>query len=340
MESLKSAVYTPRAIINIFNNAIRVQEERVVLDIRGVYSYGNNVDYKGYYYDLISEEGSEASMTLVVPATYRQRMSPGKVVELKGFVSRRLDDKGGYIRISIHLMDLVKEVDNKFSDFEMKAVAIQKMKANSGFRNVDYLLQNAVTLNEPPKIVIIIGTTSIIDKDILNGMEASQSFFQPKFIRVNLNSPPEILQALSKQSGSADILVVSRGGGENLETFNNLDLARESIKLKPLLITAIGHAHDISLLDKVADKSFSTPTSFGNYLKDLHNKAYAQAESSRATLSSRIEMELRKVYSSQIDSLNRLLKSEQKRSRYNRIALAIVLGVLIIDLVFKKFFTF
>ena len=45
-----------------------------------------------------------------------------------------------------------------------------------------------------------------------------------------------------------DIIVVSRGGGEQMEVFNRVTLAEKSVGLRALFVTAIGHKDDVSLL--------------------------------------------------------------------------------------------
>ena len=59
-----------------------------------------------------------------------------------------------------------------------------------------------------------------------------------------------------------------RGGGPGLEIFDDVAIAEASLLLKPILVTAIGHAQDDTLLQKLADKQFITPTALGNYLRE------------------------------------------------------------------------
>jgi exonuclease VII large subunit len=125
---------------------------------------------------------------------------------------------------------------------------------------------------------------------------------------VNLNSESEILTALSDldQKG-VDVIAISRGGGENLDIFNKPMLADKCISLKALFITAIGHKDDVTLLQKIADKAFITPSEFGQFLNDTYNQTNEELQHSKARLIESISSQLKANYQKQIDNLNEQL---------------------------------
>ena len=100
-------------------------------------------------------------------------------------------------------------------------------------------------------------------------MKEAISFYTFQFIRISLGSPSEIITAMQEHEKTADILILSRGGGYNLEIFENPAIAEVSLSPKCLFLTAIGHKENIPLLQKVADKAFITPTALGQYLNEL-----------------------------------------------------------------------
>ncbi|MFK5986486.1 MAG: exodeoxyribonuclease VII large subunit [Pseudomonadota bacterium] len=74
----------------------------------------------------------------------------------------------------------------------------------------------------------------------------------------------ELIQSLSYaiQESSCDILIIGRGGGslEDLQAFNNEQLARD-ISLCPIpIISAVGHEIDFTICDFVADIRAATPS--------------------------------------------------------------------------------
>lgn len=68
-----------------------------------------------------------------------------------------------------------------------------------------------------------------------------------------------------KQEGSVktEVIVIARGGGstEDLEPFNNEQLARQIYKSTIPIVSAIGHEVDYTICDFVADKRAPTPSS-------------------------------------------------------------------------------
>ncbi len=75
-----------------------------------------------------------------------------------------------------------------------------------------------------------------------------------------------------------DVLVLIRGGGslESLLSFNNEALVREIARFPKPVMSGIGHEQDVSLVDLVADKSCSTPTSVARVLSAGWEQALSQ----------------------------------------------------------------
>ncbi|MBO4396877.1 MAG: exodeoxyribonuclease VII large subunit [Eubacterium sp.] len=63
-------------------------------------------------------------------------------------------------------------------------------------------------------------------------------------------------------AGGYDVIVVSRGGGsrEDLSPFDDEDVVRAVYHANTPIVTGVGHERDVTLIDLVADKRFSTPT--------------------------------------------------------------------------------
>ena len=76
-------------------------------------------------------------------------------------------------------------------------------------------------------------------------------------------SIPSLLKILPQvDTKGFDVIVITRGGGsqEDLIAFNSEEIARTIFKMKTPTIVAIGHEHNQSLAEWVADKRASTPT--------------------------------------------------------------------------------
>lgn len=93
-------------------------------------------------------------------------------------------------------------------------------------------------------------------------------------------SPISVINAINRahKHKYVDIILITRGGGakEDLECFNNLELAKTIHNSNIPIVTAIGHEIDITIADLVSDKYFITPSEMASNLlinrKEIKNK--------------------------------------------------------------------
>ncbi|GEO11558.1 hypothetical protein SAE01_40540 [Segetibacter aerophilus] len=109
--------------------------------------------------------------------------------------------------------------------------------------------------------------------------------------------------------------MLARGGGDNLEIFDKTVIAKASLRLASFFVTAIGHAKDVPLLQKIADKAFITPTALGQYLKDVYNNTKEQLENSKAKLIDAVKKQLEANYGQQLQNLNEKLLSNEELNK-------------------------
>lgn len=182
---------------------------------------------------------------------------------------------------------------------------IQQKKSAIGYRDVEAHLKAKIVKEEKITVVIIVGLTNIIHDDIKTQMKEAVGFYEISFHPVNLSSQAGIETAIALYNKpGVDILAISRGGGDNLEMFNKPAIAEKTLGLRPFFVTAIGHKQDNTLLQKMADKSFITPTAFGQFLKEIYNNTKAELENSRAKLIDDITKQLKTNYDKQVANLN------------------------------------
>ena len=235
------------------------------------------------------------------------------MVTINGFITRRVVGNASRIEIQLTVTELVDQAQNKYSAEEIKRIEIQQAKAAAGFRDVHNWIKDKIIKDEPFKIGVIVGKTAIIDNDIKHQLRESIAFYNLDFHRVNLSSELEIITAMQElEDQDTDIIVISRGGGENLELFNKAAIAEKAIGLRSLLVTAIGHKDDVTLLQKVADRSFITPSEFGQFLNDTFNQTNEELQNSRAQLIESVKKQLTANYGKEIDNLKQKLKDVEE----------------------------
>lgn len=313
MEAENLVTYSPAAVLNLFNNSIAVNQAKRLIQLKGIYVQGKGALYSGYYYDTFRDESSDAAITILVPPLIRNELQPNKTITVNGFITRRIVNTSGSIQIQLTVTDLVEQTLNKYSDEEIKKIELMQRKANAGYRDVYSWLKEKIISEEPFKIGIIIGKTAIIDNDIKHQLRESIGYYDLCFHRVNLSSEAEIVSAIDRLNAEHyGLIAISRGGGENLDIFNQFSLAEKAITSEALLITAIGHKDDVTLLQKVADKSFITPSELGQFLNDTYNHTVEELENSRAKLIDSVKAQLTANYQKEIDNLNEKLKANEE----------------------------
>ena len=339
--------YTPASLLHLFNSALTPAATRKIILLKGIYVAGRGVTYAGFYYDTLRDEATEAVLTLVVPALLRNALVANKTIEFYGYITRRVVLNGGRIEVHAVMTQLLQQTVNTFSEREIRSVELLRKKAANGFADVDGFLKSRIVneFNEPSeggpgarrggvRVRILIGKTAIIDSDISHALEEAIGFYAISYERINLSVEAEIVQALHRFNDRSknDLLVLSRGGGENMEVFNSPDLAACCLELEPLFVTAIGHKEDVSLVQKVADKAFITPTAFGQYLHRIYNDSVGELQHSKARLVEAITVQLEAQYDKQVRTLEEKVRSleELNGRRQRRIYWAILAVVALI----------
>lgn len=317
-ENQAPVIYSPAALLNLFNNSISLKQTQRIIQLKAIFILGKGGFYNGSYYDSLRDESSDAQITLIVPALIRNEMQPNKTITINGFITRRVVNNASRIDIQLTVTELVEQTQNKYSGEEIKRIEIQQAKAAAGFRDVQSWIKERIISEQPFKIGVIVGKTAIIDNDIRHQLKESIAFYQLDFHRINVSSETEIIGALEQlDNAETDIIVISRGGGENLEVFNKITIAEKAIQLKALLITAIGHKDDVTLLQKIADKAFITPSEFGQFLNDTYNQTVEEIQNSRAQLVESVKKQLTANYQKEIDNLRQQLVTVEELKKKN-----------------------
>lgn len=310
--SVPVSFFSPSSIVAIFNAATVTKEEKRIIHVRGIFKESGTANYGGNYYNRLKDEASENSITLITSALMHNQLEDNKTIEFTGFITRRLD-KQGRIELIINLIELFSQKVNRFSEEETKKIILINKKIEDGFKDLDAHIKNCIFNNKRISIKIIMGKSGIIDTDIKKAMEAAISLYDIEYHRVSLSAPDEIINKIRfLDKPDTDIICVARGGGENLDIFENLDICESILERTTIIASAIGHAQDVSLFEKLADKKFITPTQFGNYLKEIYNTTIEEFEKSKAKLVQDITNQLSANYSKQIQNLNEQLKATKE----------------------------
>ena len=207
------------------------------------------------------------SSRLKLPERLKQQMQDGNFYLFKGTLDKdvRWD---GVIEPVFIATEIADQKSTQRSDGFDKRTALQQEKTNMGYRNLDQALKQKLSQNQKPHIALVCGKTSIVLQDVFSALQDAESSYRFTEHRINLLDKWAIVRALAQGDKEFDVIAIVRGGGPGLEIFDDVTIAEASLLLKPLLVTAIGHAQDDTLLQQIADKQFITPTALGNYLRE------------------------------------------------------------------------
>jgi hypothetical protein len=267
--------YTPESIIKSFINVLelnKINNFQKPVKIKGIY-YVNESYYmsaKNYYYDYVADKDTTTTIPLRVPTNIRQHLIDNNLYEFKGYINININDS--YIKIYINLLKnelpvlldkTVDKPDNKSDNTDY---------SNRTKKDIDVFIKQSLLNNQKPKMVIITGKTSKAPDDISSCIKLSKEYYDITTHKINITSLDEIISTLTRVNDYIyDIIVITRGGGNHdLLIFNDAKLVKLASNLKPILVTAIGHATDNSKLQDISDFDVDTPSLFGKYLEDTY----------------------------------------------------------------------
>jgi exodeoxyribonuclease VII large subunit len=306
ISSVAPSAYTPAALLTAFGNSLMSPLLNKIFTVKGIYNAGKGTNYKGVYYDTLQDECSDACIALLIPQRIRPQLRDGELIEASVFLSKQLRAAASRIEVQVTLNELLSRQEKVVNEAEAEALSLIQQKVKAGFKDADSIIKRKLFEQQPIKVTILIGQSAIIDQDIKHQLKEAVATFQVRFVRINLMLVAEIIRALTTHQDT-DVLVLARGGGENMKIFDNADLAAVAITIKPIFLTALGHSADEPLLQKVADKALITPTALGQYFHDLYTKTIEDLNGSKAKLIGDLSKQIDLNYQQKINGLQQQL---------------------------------
>jgi len=222
----------------------------------------------------------------------------GSLVEIAGYLNYQVSGSGIYAKLTVKDIKVLEERGVALSKELMES--IKKKKTNRGF--IGYLFQ-LLEKEELIRIAVIHGKSAQVHRDfqnaLINSAGAYTNYVELDFIESGL-SDEELAQTLSSiADDSYHMIFILRGGGslEELSRIGGLQTVQVIVEKDLPVYLALGHSLDkgLSLLEKVAEYSFPTPSIAGQELGRIL-KLYMSL------------LEIRKNYQNTILQLNTLNK--------------------------------
>lgn len=231
-------------------------------NLRKVYIKGEISNFKahttGHLYFSIKDEGSLIKAIMFASNAKKLTFEPkeGSKVLVTGTVS--VYPATGNYQIYV---DSIEEdgIGNLYIEFE-------KLKAKLSSEGLFDSKYKKEIPKYPSSIGIVTASTGAAIRDILSTIKRRypicKTYLFPCLVQGEYASKDIVAKIKEANHYPLDVLIVGRGGGsfEDLNCFNNEEVARTIFDSKIPIISAVGHEVDFTIADFVADLRAPTPT--------------------------------------------------------------------------------
>ena len=227
-----------------------------------VYLKGEISNFKahtsGHYYFSIKDDNSKINAIMFKRDTTKLNFIPkeGTKVLVEGSI-RIYESSGSY---QIYVSDMQEDgVGNLYIAFEK----LKKKLQAEGLFDEKY---KKPLPKIPKRVGIVTASTGAAVKDILSTIKRRfplcETYLFPCLVQGENASIDIVDKVKQADKYNLDVLIVGRGGGsfEDLNCFNDEELARTIFACSTPVISAVGHEIDFTIIDYVADFRAPTPT--------------------------------------------------------------------------------
>ncbi len=149
-------------------------------------------------------------------------------------------------------------------------------------------------------IALISAENSAALEDVLVNLKTTivqKTYFLPAIMQGKY-CVASVISALKKaQTLPVEVIIIARGGGsfEDLNEFNNEELAHEIFACKIPIISAIGHEIDFTILDFVSDVRAPTPTSAAKMVALQKSEVLFKIETHQKVINEKVKFEIHQL---------------------------------------------
>ena len=307
--------YKPSELIAIFSAALGRQNEFAKLvALRGIYQQRQNNPQWSFAYGGLRDESSQEEITLRIPKEMYESLADGNLVTVCGILERKIDPRAS-VQITLNVTRVEKLQEQAVSLADQKKAELRRHKSQTGFRNVDGVLEKRLLADERPRVALLLANNSITMSDFEAGIQAAKAAIDFTEFRSDFFKPAPLCQRLCEIDGQGfDVIAVVRGGGIGIERLDHLDVLETLSHLNTPVVSAVGHPEERLTFKEIADKEVATPTALGQYLNELVERVADMKSKSKAVLVQQVS----KQYADQIASLEKRLTKQEKDFKEER----------------------
>ena len=232
------------------------------INLRKIYLKGEISNFKahssGHFYFSIKDENSVIKAIMFSTNAKKLGFIPteGMKILVTGSISL-YETTGNY---QIYVEELIEDgIGNLYIAFEK----LKEKLSKEGLFDQKYKKEIP---KFPNKVGIVTASTGAAIRDILSTIKRRypicETYLFPCLVQGE-NAPIDIVKKLKQaEMFGVDLLIVGRGGGsfEDMNCFNDENVARTVFNMKTPVISAVGHEIDYTIIDFVSDLRAPTPT--------------------------------------------------------------------------------
>lgn len=247
--------------VSAINNyiAYKIQSDGALKDIYIKGEVSNARISKGHLYFVLKDEESEINAIMFARdvASLTFEVEDGSKVIVKASVSS-YPKKGTYNLIVTQMKEYGKGlIYQRFLELKQKL-------EEAGYFDPAHKLPIP---EYPERIGVITSANGDAIKDILSTIKKRYPLVEVRIYNALVqgpDAPKDLIKQIKKANDEklCDCLIIGRGGGsiEDLDCFNDPDLAIEIYNSKIPIISGVGHENDFTICDFVSDLRAPTPT--------------------------------------------------------------------------------
>lgn len=268
-QSTVPTVYTPDSLMALFANSFKIDNNRTLFALQGIYLDKKRKSHRGYFYDRVRDEMTGQIFTLRVPVAIKEKLTHGEMYLFKGYLESDVRAEG-MVEPVYTAVELASAVAPTLGGLLAQRQKIVAEKKRLGYKDVDAILDAKLTQGQRPSVAFICGSTSLVMDEIYAALREVRPAYEIVERRTNLLDAEAILSMIQLHNHTTqyDVVALIRSGGPSIEVFESTNLAGGVLNLRPALVTAVGQTDDTTLLDEVADRQFGLPMMLGLYLRD------------------------------------------------------------------------
>ena len=211
----------------------------------------------GHYYFSLKEGKAVVNCTMFryVASRVTFKLEPG--MKVTAFGSASYYSEGGSFNFNITSIEPAGKGEQQ--------IALEKLTAKLVEEGLFDPERKRPLPRYPKAIGVVTSSKGAVIKDIIDTTARRYPvdiILSPATVQGE-EAPRSLVEAIGLlQSEDIDLMIVGRGGGsaEDLSAFNDESVVRALSECKVPVISAVGHATDKTLCDRVADKYAETPT--------------------------------------------------------------------------------